>query len=549
MACASRSKYMFVEYSAPPQKVEGQKRRRGGPSEVRAHITKEFHRRSRFQRLGALKTTVPLAGWLKSASNVERGEGLGKDQESKEPNRIAMPTQSTDKDESLELKVSPGLRSMLVSNSDPTCVNVVISGYMPIGDEEKLADNASQALAHTWPRTVPAKSRALINPVKSAWLKCAMDSPVTFHAFIYATTLHLLEAYNGHEVIDSAPMLRLSHKIETIKLVNEQIKSLDGPPSDALLMAVTILSVHGSRDDVLYPKAHPISPLAEAQFLRIYGSMVNAEEHVQGIMLLIAQKGGLDRIELYGLADTIALADLYFASKHVRRPLFPWRRPHESLVISGKHLLDPTAMDLDAKLGRGFRYFRSTSAGRQLLGTLESFCEVVTALDHHTRKGPSAPELVDIIEARNCAQHRLVSQLPAEVDMSEADCCVHHASRLATLIFSDMVIFPLPAAQGVKMRLAPMLQRTLEACDRLGCWSLHAPVLLWALTLGAIAASFQEGRTWYVSQLELHLSLFHVKQWSTLESICSTFLWWNPVCGEPGQTLWDEIFPDGIQDT
>ena len=47
---------MFVEYSAPaPPAPKGTKKRRGGPSEVRAHITKEFHRRLRVKRLDALK--------------------------------------------------------------------------------------------------------------------------------------------------------------------------------------------------------------------------------------------------------------------------------------------------------------------------------------------------------------------------------------------------------------------------------------------------------------------------------------------------------------
>ena len=135
----------------------------------------------------------------------------------------------------------------------------------------------------------------------------AMEWPVAFHAFIYATTLHLLCAYNGRELIDSAPLLRLSHKVETIKLVNEQLHNLEGAPPDALIMAVAVLSVHGSRDDTPYPEVHPISPLAKAQNLHVYGNMVNEEKHIRGIMLLITQKGGLDGMELYGMADTMAL--------------------------------------------------------------------------------------------------------------------------------------------------------------------------------------------------------------------------------------------------
>ncbi|EXJ70583.1 uncharacterized protein A1O5_06653 [Cladophialophora psammophila CBS 110553] len=56
MACnAPASRFMFVEYSKPVEPVKGQKRRRGGPSEVRAHITKNYHRALRVKRLEALK--------------------------------------------------------------------------------------------------------------------------------------------------------------------------------------------------------------------------------------------------------------------------------------------------------------------------------------------------------------------------------------------------------------------------------------------------------------------------------------------------------------
>jgi len=171
-----------------------------------------------------------------------------------------------------------------------------------------------------------------MNPVRSAWLKCGMEHPVAFHAFVYAASFHILCAYNGREISDSAPLLRLSHKVETIKLVNEQLQSLSlsSPkrkgrdhstwrdtgdrggttttgPTDALIMALTIMSVHNARHDTEYPKVHPTSPMAKVNNLHVYGAMINDEKHIQGILLLIGQKGGLDSIELYGMADTLQL--------------------------------------------------------------------------------------------------------------------------------------------------------------------------------------------------------------------------------------------------
>lgn len=235
---------------------------------------------------------------------------------------------------------------------------------------------------------------------------------------------------------------------------------------------------------------------------------------------------------------------MYFSTKYIRRPAFPLRRRPWSLVVSGKHLLDRRAIEHDSELGIGLRYFRSNPTGAELLLILQSFSEATNALDHFVRGGPTAPELVDLIEARNTSQHRLLSQTPVRVDLSDAESCVLQATRLATLIFSDMVLFPLPPTQGVKPRLARKLIVILEACDLPHCWDLYEQVLVWALTLGAIAASFTPERTWYVEQLRHRLSVLSIDELPELESICSKFLWWRPVCSEPVQALWYEVWPD-----
>ena len=211
--------------------------------------------------------------------------------------------------------------------------------------------------------------------------------------------------------------------------------------------------------------------------------------------------------------------------------------------MSGKHLLDATAIELDSKLGSGFRYFRSTAAGRELLEVLESFCEVTVALDHYDRGGQNAPEAFDLVEARNSTQHRLLSQISPQLDLRDAEKCIHHGCRLATLIFSDMVLFPLPPTQRLKPRLALLLHQALEAGKLLSGWELHAQIYVWMLTLGAIAASFTPERTWYMDQLMELIETLGIQDWSTIESICCRFLWWKPVCNEPGQRLWDEMFP------
>jgi hypothetical protein len=232
---------------------------------------------------------------------------------------------------------------------------------------------------------------------------------------------------------------------------------------------------------------------------------------------------------------------LYFATKYVCKPNFAWLQPTKSLVTEGKYVLDAAAIDLDSKLGSGFRYLRHCAAGQELLDILGVYSEITVALDHHVRGGPTAPELVDLTDMRNWAQHRMLSTITNPLDLSDSHVCLHHAVRLATFIFSDMVIFPVPPTQGIKPRLALMLQQTLEACDLVQCWELHGQVLLWALTMGTIAASYTVQRAWYIEQLLLRTSLMQIASSFVLEDICSRFLWWKPICSEPLEWVWNEM--------
>lgn len=125
----------------------------------------------------------------------------------------------------------------------------------------------------------------------------------------------------------------------------------------------------------------------------------------------------------------------------------------------------------------------------------------------------------------------------------DGDKSVLHACRLATLIFSDMAIFPLPPTQAIKHRLAARLRYTLQACSIACNWDLHAYVLLWATTLGAIAATYTCDRGWYVERMVEHVEYLGIEHWPNLSSVCSRFLWWKPVCGEPTEKLWAEMFP------
>ena len=532
---ASGMRYMFIECQTPDKAKL--RNTRGSKSAARAHVTKEFHRKVRLKRRETFVSDVSTSSPPPARPKVEE---------------VAIKEEAIEEDDEDTLEHIPA-RQRSPSVSDPVARSVIqwnISqsrsdpfNQLPIQDMPPFLQRVlDHALVHTWPATVPARgSNALENPVNAAWLQASMQYPVVFHAFLYAASLQLLTACKGRELVKSGEMIRFDHYQKAIHLINKHITELDGPPPDALIMAVTTLAVHGSRAPEPGIECHPQSPLATQQYLHMYGQMLIAESHVSGLTELIQRKGGIENMETYGMADTIALADIYLATKRLRKPQLPLHWPKESLTSSERHTPDDTAVATAEVLGSGFELLHSHLAGETLCEILEQMCELTIALDQQTRAGQGAPDLVELAAARNSVQHQLLSIEYTSIETSLEQLVIAEICRIAALIFSDMVLFPLPATQKVKPVLATRLKSLLVK------WEVECPsvaqlrTLAWATMLGCIASTFAAEHDWFLQQLSMHLSTLVVGDWPKLRQLCSTFLWWPPVCDPPGRVIWSEV--------
>jgi hypothetical protein len=82
-------------------------------------------------------------------------------------------------------------------------------------------------------------------------------------------------------------------------------------PMDDVILAVLALGtneVETMTKNMEYQARSPFnSPLSSAQWLDIYGSMSGVPEHVTAMRSLVGRRGGLENIELDGLAEILSL--------------------------------------------------------------------------------------------------------------------------------------------------------------------------------------------------------------------------------------------------
>jgi hypothetical protein len=207
------------------------------------------------------------------------------------------------------------------------------------------------------------------------------------------------------------------------------------------------------------------------------------------------------------------------------------------LTERGLHTLDEEAECLLSELGVGFSTFKLNES---LGEVLQLMCDLTVALDHHVRGGVRPPEMSDIILQRNAVQNKLLWMKPLKEDPPDCLDTLDNIIRINANIFSDMVLFPLSPATGIKPRLAAELRRCLKSpVLDIEDYGPPSSIFLWVLTLGGIAASFTRHRGWYVEKIAEHYGHLLCDLPTMVERMFA-FLWWKDVCDEPAKLLWTQ---------
>ena len=207
--------------------------------------------------------------------------------------------------------------------------------------------------------------------------------------------------------------------------------------------------------------------------------------------------------------------------------------------MSGKHKLDPIATDLSSVLGKSLEPLHKIWLCSDTVKAFRTMCDVTIALDHYHRGGPTSPTLSDLVMIRNSCQHRLLSLPDHSAQREKPGFCMYEVCRLAALIYSNLVIFPLPTNCGVGDKLVSRLCKALVAAFATFPDISHR-VLLWAVTLGGIQCSSSSDRRWFVQQFADLSERFALAQWGRIVDSLTSFVWSDFVLEKEGVELWLE---------
>jgi hypothetical protein len=158
----------------------------------------------------------------------------------------------------------------------------------------------------------------------SAWLAKTYQRPVVMHALLFGAAVHM-DVLRRPRINLENP-IRLYHKVRTMKLLKEELRSPEKMPLDDVILAALALGtneVETMVNNTEYSSRSPFnSPLSSAQWLDVYGSMSSVPTHAIAMRSLVARRGGLEKIELHGLAEILSLLVPKFVKCFMRDPHF-----------------------------------------------------------------------------------------------------------------------------------------------------------------------------------------------------------------------------------
>jgi hypothetical protein len=129
------------------------------------------------------------------------------------------------------------------------------------------------------------------------------------HAMLFGGAVHM-DVLRSPRINLNNP-IRLFHKVQTMRLLKEELKNPEISDPDEMILAALALGTNEVETmvDNMKPKTRsPFnSPLSSSQWLDIYGSMTHIKAHTLAMRSLVDHRGGLEKIQLEGLAEVLEL--------------------------------------------------------------------------------------------------------------------------------------------------------------------------------------------------------------------------------------------------
>jgi hypothetical protein len=150
-----------------------------------------------------------------------------------------------------------------------------------------------------------------------------------------------------------------------------------------------------------------------------------------------------------------------------------------------------------------------------------------------------------VCDARNWTQHQIMS-LPSSAETATLtphaeQAVLFDAVRHALIVYSLIVVFPLPLSSVPFPELADMLESDISQLLQDGQGATSTTLLLWISSMAALAATETPKRASLVAFAARLCRILYISSWESMQAILQDYLWSGDISDFDGIYLFLEV--------
>ncbi|KAJ9663807.1 hypothetical protein H2198_000567 [Neophaeococcomyces mojaviensis] len=456
-------------------------------------------------------------------------------------------------DASTHSSMSGTLDGAALPTPSPQKVTNLSQNYFGIMPSSEVSRESIGRMLHgtaiSYSNLFPAGKNAKFGQMAKDWFQQCLKTRGILHTALYCQAKRAQAIRPGMTVLPTNELVLC--QTEALHAINDKLTQSATACDDESLRIVFSLTWHGAIKQNMPQFVPRQAPMGNLQSLRLFMGVISCDPvHAQGLDNMIALRGGLDNLEMPGLAFLISYGDVLLASLNLSRP--KW-----SYGSYAQHNPDARAVDwierttrLDhplMSLGTGFCAIRSWLPTDQAITLEQVFLDLAKYTrasddflsNHEQAYGPAV-----MADQRNAVQHALMSlALSNEACFNQRD--LYELSWLAGVAYSLIATFPLAPNAAPFSRIAQLIRLKMSSSTLLSSWSEAPHLMLWITVLGAICAIGSPDRATYVEVLKQETWRLDVHSWKDLRAQLMNFLWFPIASDTDGIKLWKDIETSG----
>ncbi|KAJ5140398.1 hypothetical protein N7448_003806 [Penicillium atrosanguineum] len=369
------------------------------------------------------------------------------------------------------------------------------------------------------PHVLPVNN--YVNPYLQAWLPMSMGDRALFPALLSSSLSHqrINDLLTGRAFPtpnkNAESILQACYK-ETIGAINDALRDPRRATTDATILAV-LMTVEkpvfeSSRE---WSQESPfLASLQSLQWLSVHSAREPEIAHQDGLCKIIHLRGGLASIETPGVAAAAFYRVLVNATLSISFPSLPFfsLSGKDKQAIKEVNTNDPTSADSRRD------FLHEAGLIPAVASVFQELADYTISIESYTRGDSLRLDAQTMCDRRNLVQYNLMSIPP--ISGSRLEDAVSEICRIGVIIYSIGVTFPLAgvgAPFGILVRLlkAELQKSKVLEIDPLPPATSH--LLLWALTMGGIAALDKPERPYLTTALFNVISRFKLTQWKDMK--------------------------------